>query len=190
MDDRVKQEKEYWDSCALDPNVDEKYICEAEYFDDCLSYIKDNVSGKVLEIGCGVGRLLIPLSESYDAAGIDISENMLRIAKERSTKPTFKLSDGRSIPFEDGSFDSVYCVAVFQHLNNEGIEQYIEEVGRVLSKNGCVIFQFIEGDESETFSNHYSLDYMELLLRENGMSITKADRGVGHEMWTWVVACK
>lgn len=187
---RVDTERDYWNVAALDSEVDEKYICEAEYFDDCLEYVTRNIKGKSLEIGCGVGRLAIPLSEKYDVTGIDISQNMLDIAKKRSKKPTFKLNNGLTIPFKDSTFDSVYCVAVLQHLKEAGVIMYIQEASRVLKPKGTFVFQFIQGLESEPFSNHYQLEHIESILSANGFSIKEVKEGVGHHMWTWIVACK
>lgn len=187
---RTQEEQAYWDNAALDEQVDEKYICEAEYLDDCLDFITSNTKGKTLEIGCGVGRLAIPLSEHQPVTGIDISKNMLKIARSRSSKPTFKLNNGITIPYKDDTFDSVYCVAVFQHLKEAGVIMYIQEASRVLKDGGVFVFQFIQGVESEPFSNHYELRHINSILEANCFTVKKADRGIGHKLWTWIVACK
>lgn len=187
---RVDDERSYWDQAALDDQVDEKYICEAEYFDDCLGFLKQRVKGRVLEIGSGVGRLAIPLAKDHWVIGIDISENMIKTAQARSPKPRYILSNGRTIPVEDDTIDTVYSVAVFQHLKEAAVIMYIQEAARVLTDNGQFIFQFIEGTESEEFSNHYQIEHIESILNQNGLKIKELKRGVGHHLWTWVVACK
>ena len=104
---RLDQEKTYWNECAKDPDVDIKYISDVST-EDCLDAI-GVLDGFVLEIGCGVGRLM-----HSACTGIDISEDMLKIARKRKPDCTFIKNDGRTIPFEDSFFDSVYCVLVFQ----------------------------------------------------------------------------
>lgn len=146
---RVDIEKLYWDTNATDKDVDVKYISDISA-NDCLKDLT-GLGEKVLEIGCGVGRLLKP---GY--YGIDISTNMLEIANQRKPKCVYKHTDGRSIPFQDDSFDSVYCYLVFQHLPDDAMSSYIEEAHRVLKDGGLFIFQWIEGTEQEPFSFHRS----------------------------------
>lgn len=167
---------DYWNATALDRDVDEKYICDVPV-ENCL---KDLIGlhGRVLEIGCGVGRLMQP---GY--FGIDISKNMLAIAQDRRPECCFYLCDG-SIPFADNMFDSVYSYLVFQHLKIDVIKGYIDETARVLSKLGLFVFQFIEGTESEPFSNHYSREEIEALLFDAGFFDMKFKSSHGHPQWT------
>lgn len=144
---RIQEEKNYWDKNALDDEVDIKYISDAD--DKWCLYDIGELTGNVLEIGCGVGRLM---KDGY--TGIDISQNMLDIAKKRKPKCHFKLTDGRTIPFKDKSFDTVYCYLVFQHLPKDAVKGYIDEAYRVLKKDGIFVFQWIIGDEDEPFSKH------------------------------------
>lgn len=147
---RVQEEKDYWNNNAKDSQVDLKYISDIST-EDCLLDLQE-LEGKTLEIGCGVGRLM---KKGY--YGIDISEEMLKIAKERRPDCNFKLSDGRTIPYADETFDSVYSYLVFQHLPLDAVESYIKEAHRVLKKNGLFVFQWIMGDEDEPFSKHHSM---------------------------------
>lgn len=60
--------------------------------------------GKVLEIACGTGRIYLELlKDGIDAYGIDISENMLRVLKEKAKKlglnPKVKKADMRNFRF-------------------------------------------------------------------------------------------
>lgn len=173
--DRIQEEKQYWNKAAQDPEVDMKYICDLDT-GKCLEAIGE-LEGKVLEIGCGVGRLM---KDGY--CGIDISEKMLEIARKRKPNCEFKLTDGRSIPYEDNTFDSVYSMLVFQHLPIEAVETYIKEVRRVLKENGVFIFQYIRGKEDAPFSKHHS-------IIPRGFSFHE-ETGLVHPQWTWVHATK
>ena len=173
MSNRIQQEKDYWEKAALDPEVDLKFISDIP--DDVL--MKFNPHGKVLEIGCGVGRLM---RDGW--CGIDISERMLEIARLRKPNCEFKLTDGRTIPYDTGTFDAVYSVLVFQHLPIEAVLGYIEEARRVLKPGGKLIFQYIKGSEDEPFSKHH-------YIQPAGFSY-KEHSGLGHPLWTWVEAKK
>lgn len=177
---RVLLEKKYWNSAALDSEVDQKYISDVnDGFDEMLG----ELDGKVLEIGCGVGRLL---KDGW--YGIDISENMLATAMVRKPKCHYKICDGRNIPYANETFDSVYCVLVFQHLPIDAVEDYIYEASQVLKKGGKFIFQFIEGTEDEPFSHHHSLDKVKKFLKNEGFTIEYIKKGVIHPLWTWIKA--
>lgn len=180
---RVDEEKQYWDMAALDSLVDEKHISSLPT-EDCMTAV-GNWAGEVLEIGCGVGRLMQP-----NWCGVDISENMLEIAQKRHPECHFYLNDGRTLPFDDGVFHVVYSVLVFQHLDEEGIKSYIKEAYRVLDILGIFRFQFIEGNEHEPFSQHYSLDSLLKWLEDVGFTVKTVDKGLVHYQWVWVTAQK
>ena len=93
---------------------------------------------KVLEIGCGMGRMLIPMSEIFgEAIGVDISENMIEAAKKHmkniSNCKVFKTNGSDLSIIEDDSIDFCYSIIVFQHIpEKEIVRNYIHEVSRVL----------------------------------------------------------
>lgn len=179
-------EKDYWNKSALDPDVDVKYISDI----DKEPYLEKlgTLKGKVLDIGCGVGRLM--KSTYY---GIDISENMLKIAKKRLPKATFKLCNGRSIPFDDNYFDNTYAVLLFQHIPFGAVKDYISEANRVLKKGGSFTFQYIADDDNKDTGslsfNHNTNDMLVTLLKNN-FWITKFSKGDVHPLWTWITAVK
>ncbi len=99
---------------------------------------------KALEIGCGPGRLMRPLSTQFaEIHGTDVSDEMIRLAAEKL----------RGIPhahvhhtersdlsiFPDESFDFVYSYAVFQHIpSRDVVLGYLAEVRRVLKAGGIL----------------------------------------------------
>lgn len=180
---RIKLEKDYWNKAALDLDVDKKYICDIpnEKFRHIPPIV--SMSNKYLDLGCGVGRLMENFDNFY---GIDISENMLEIARKRKPNCNFKLTDGRTIPYEDNYFDFVYCVLLFQHLPLEGVSAYIKESARVLKKGGRFIFQYIEGKENEPFSKHYRFYHFNL----DKFKVLNKQFGLIHPQWTWIEAKK
>lgn len=181
--DRVTQEKNYWNTAAAHPDVEAMYVCDID--DDSRNRALGKMDGRVLEIGCGTGRLLRP-----HWFGIDISQKMINIAKNLKPICNYAITDGRTIPFEDEYFDHVYCVLVFQHIPFDGVVSYIKEVARVLKEDGTFRFQFIEGDEDEPFSKHYSFKKIEKALNEVGLNVYSKKEGLGHESWVWVKAKK
>ncbi len=75
--------------------------------------------GKILDLGCGNGRLLKVLESSgqkFDYLGVDFSANLLEQAKKQFPSFIFQLADMANINFPDNSFDAVCLVASFHHL--------------------------------------------------------------------------
>ena len=180
---RLDEEKQYWNLASLDPDVDKKYICDLD--NEPFFKALGELPTPVLEIGCGVGRLMQP---GY--TGVDISKGMLKIAKKRKPECHFFHCNGRILPFEDKEFQSVYCVLLFQHLPEEGVKSYLKEAYRVLRKGGTFRFQFIQGRENEPFSHHFTLDDMDDWAQEAGFLVTQIDEKLIHINWTWFTAKK
>ena len=71
---------------------------------------------EVLEVGCGTGFMACRISEEKNCriVGIDISNRMIEMARERAeklsleNKATFRVADAKKLPFEDNSFDVVF----------------------------------------------------------------------------------
>ena len=102
---------------------------------------------KVLEIGCGIGRILIPMSEKFqEVIGIDISQEMVNIGKQKTKSiPNCKILLNNGIDLSSLSsdyFDFCYSFIVFQHIPEKKIvKNYIKEVARVLKPNSYFRFQ-------------------------------------------------
>ncbi|MCB9798424.1 class I SAM-dependent methyltransferase [Candidatus Nomurabacteria bacterium] len=102
---------------------------------------------KVLDFGCGVGRLTKALSQHFDdAVGVDVSKAMIEKAKklhEGDDKQQFIVNQADDLSmFKDDTFDMVYCNIVLQHIPDKNqIERYIGEFIRVLRPGGVIAFQ-------------------------------------------------
>src|SRR5580658_3714848 len=75
---------------------------------------------KALEIGCGPGRLMRPMSRHFiELHGVDVSDEMVALAREKLRDIPNAIphaTDGASLAeFADESFEFVYSYAVFQH---------------------------------------------------------------------------
>ncbi len=103
---------------------------------------------RALEIGCGPGRLMRPLSEHFgEIHGVDVSDEMVRLARERLrgvAHAHVHAGNGAELPqFADESFDLVYSYAVFQHIpSRDVVLSYLRETHRVLKPGGLVRMQF------------------------------------------------
>src|SRR5438132_891849 len=81
------------------------WAATAEFYDLDLEGVEDDVAmyrelttrhgGAVLELGCGTGRVAVPLAEAgLEVTGVDLSAGMLAVAKKRAGKSTLKCVEG------------------------------------------------------------------------------------------------
>lgn len=125
------------------------------------------------DIGCGSGRLAIPLSANHEGPyfGTDIMEELLDHAKRNVARPgwRFERSDGFTIPLEDGVADFACFFSVFTHILHENTYVYLEEAKRILKPGGKIVFSFLEFRED----GHWSVfeDTVENVSREVPLNI-------------------
>lgn len=102
-------------------------------------YIKDK--DKILDIGCGNGRLLELLKDkNIEYIGIDNSEKLIKIAKQKYPQNKFLLADVLKLPFQEKSFDKVFLIAVLHNIPSKEFRlQILEEAKRVLKPGGILI---------------------------------------------------
>ena len=104
----------------------------------------DRRARKALEIGCGPGRLMRPMSWNFgEIHGVDVSDEMIHLATQNLSKVpnAFPVqNDGTGLAcYQDESFDFVYSYAVFQHIpSREVVFNYLTEARRVLKPSGIV----------------------------------------------------
>ena len=101
-------------------------------------------NGRVLDFGCGVGRLSRALGCYFgEVYGVDISEEMIRMARQYAASCTFLVNQNDDLKlFQSDFFDFIYCNIVLQHQRTQTIaKSYIREFVRVLKPRGTVVFQ-------------------------------------------------
>jgi SAM-dependent methyltransferase len=97
--------------------------------------------GPALDVGCGTGALAERLAaRGYEMVGIDPSEGMLDVLRERCPAVRAIKASGTSLPFEDDSFDLVLTVATLHHIADPGaVRQTLAEMVRVSRPSGRVL---------------------------------------------------
>ncbi|HEY2123898.1 MAG TPA: class I SAM-dependent methyltransferase, partial [Chthoniobacterales bacterium] len=115
---------------------------------------------RALEIGCGPGRLLLPMSRYFsEIHGVDVSDEMIGLARERlrDTHVQVHATSGQDLAiFADEYFDFVYSYIVFQHIpERETVLNYLRESQRVLKPGGVLRCQIrgIAPPPSEMFDH-------------------------------------
>lgn len=153
-------------------------------FNDLLKTHSPKVS-KILELGCGSGSVTKYFMEHYDCIGLDLSEGMLKIAKETYPEGNFMQGDMRNLPDSlNNQFDAVVSTGrSFTHLttNNDCME-CCKSVFRVLKPGGIFIF--------DNFSANYIFkNFKPLTVQESNNISRKSNNTPNLEhgfTWNWL----
>lgn len=115
-----------------------------------LSFLRDYAqdNDKILDLGCGNGRLLEILKDyNIEYTGVDSSVKLIETAKNKYQKSNFKISakfivaDGLDLPFPDNYFDKIFSIAVLHHIpSHEWRLKFLSEARRVLKQDGAAVF--------------------------------------------------
>lgn len=109
----------------------------------------------VLEIGCGIGRMLRPLARRFDSVyGVDVSPEMIDRARTRLAdlgNVKVWLTNGTDLrPVKSASVDLAISYLVFQHIpETAAVETNIQDTFRVLKQGGLFKFQVAGRLDSE-----------------------------------------
>lgn len=95
--------------------------------------------GRVLELGCGNGKLLKPLADAgVDVVGLDISWHILSRLPEGIPRV---LADAAELPFADQAFSCVLDIHCSGHLLAAGRARAAQEAWRVLRPGGHMVVE-------------------------------------------------
>lgn len=97
--------------------------------------------GRILDLGCGYGRIVSGLGEEgyRNVVGIDISSGMIERGRRLHPGADLRVFDGSAIPFASGAFDAVLLFAVLTCIPTDGGQSaLVSEVERVLRPDGLL----------------------------------------------------
>ncbi len=97
--------------------------------------------GDGLDVGCGTGLLASRLAAAgFAMSAVDPSDGMLDVLRARSPEIRAETASGTALPFADGSFDLVLCVAVMHHIADpHAVRATLGEMVRVARPGGRVL---------------------------------------------------
>jgi SAM-dependent methyltransferase len=129
---------------------------------DAITALAPRLSGRLLDVGCGTlpYRSLFAV-DTYVGLDIDSEASRQRGIADR-------LYDGNAFPFADGSFDSILCNQVLEHVFNP--DEFLAEIARVLKPGGRLLltapFVWDEHEQPYDYARYSSFGLRALLERQ------------------------
>jgi len=155
-------------------------------YDTFLDLIS-NTSSSVLEIGCGPGNItkyLLTKKADLKITGIDISENMIELAKKNNPTSEFVIMDCREIDRLDKKFNAIVCGFCIPYISNNDCVKLISDCKNLLTNSGILYLSFVDGNYENsdyisgssgdrTYFYYHNLKNLEKTLKSNHFEIIK-----------------
>ena len=136
-----------------------KHLRESWWDDAFTAFLAETLAprpgNRILDVGCGEGLAQVAIGRLHISqlrlVGIDLAASKVAAARQETISHNqrvgFAAADARRLPFKDGVFDSIYCVAVLQHIDE--IDTAVREFARVTVPRGRVLA--VEPDNSARY---------------------------------------
>ena len=168
--------KEQFNSKILGLFINPFYFARKGLYQN-VSKLITNLNGKLLDVGCGT-KPYENICNVDEYIGLEIDDEGNR---QHNYADVFY--DGKTIPFEDKSFDSILSNQVFEHVFNPN--QFLKEINRVTKMGGrfLITVPFVWDEHEQPYDYaRYSSFGLKHILSENGFEVVrhkKSNNGVG-----------
>lgn len=162
----------------------------AETFDlFCANITADNAS--ILDIACGPGNIakyLLDRRPNYQILGIDLSLNMLDLARNNNPTAKFQQMDCREIDKIEQKFDGITCGFCLPYLTREEAIELIVSASRLLKPDGVFYLSTMEENDvskskyqissagDRVWVNYHQEDYLSKAFLENNFEVINLKR--------------
>ncbi|NMM48558.1 class I SAM-dependent DNA methyltransferase [Marinigracilibium pacificum] len=169
----------------------EKFMDQNEYLEEIKKFLETlpSKNPKVLDVACGPGnlsKLILDQNPRIELIGIDLSENMISLAKKNNPDSIFKIMDIRNLNKIKEVFDGIVCGFGIPYLDRNETELFINNCYKKLKANGILYLSYIEGDpknsgyfkgsdgsDDDMFINYHEFNFISKLLKENNFKLIK-----------------
>lgn len=109
------------------------------------------VKAKVLDVGCGGGQDSKFLADNGCLVfGIDVSKEMIKLAKEYTSKADFKIIDVMKLS-TNKKYDGIWCCRVFHHISIKEQEKFLNKLFLLLKQGGVLYLTSVVSHKKECF---------------------------------------
>lgn len=184
-----------------------KRVSEFELLPEITEFIKIvKKDGKILDLGCGPGHHSNFFSnQNFKVTGIDLSSEMIKLAKKEFTDIDFKVMDISDLDFEVNTFDGIWASASLLHIPKNNIKLILKKIKEILVNNGILYISLKEGKGSEIFNDvryggvdkfyvYYQLEEIKNILKDVGFDILEIklkEKRTNYDTNSWLhIFCK
>ena len=126
-----------------------KHLRESWWDDDFTAFLVETLrprsGNRILDVGCGEGLAEVTIGRLHISQirliGIDLVVSKVVAARKETAshnqRAAFAAADACRLPFKNASFDSLYCIAVLQHIAD--VDAAVAEFARVTARGGRVV---------------------------------------------------
>lgn len=156
------------------------------YLDDEMDYFMSLMprESRILDLGCGSGRDARYFSDrGYNVIGVDLSENLLDIARENAPDADFRLMDIAELDFQQNYFDGIWANASIIHVPKKDLPEVLYACYDILHGIMYASFKIGEGEQmledkryenARKFYAFYSMEEIEEFAKKAGFEVLKA----------------
>lgn len=131
-----------WSVVGVDDPVPSDFALRSYPF-NCLTEVLASDPSRVLELGCGTGRVLRYLARlGHHVSGVDFVEAAVERLAVAEPNLDVRCADARELPYADETFDVVLAFGLFHNFPAQVVETALCETLRVLRPGGLVLFSF------------------------------------------------
>jgi SAM-dependent methyltransferase len=140
MDEQLRTEFNEWARAGKGESMERGHRPVGE---QAIARMHVGPDARVLDVGCGSGwatRLLAKFAANGSVIGIDISDEMIRVARKSSQRfpnVTFEVASAEQLPFKDNEFTHAFSMESLYYYRN--IPKALKEIHRVLQPGGLFV---------------------------------------------------
>ncbi|MEO6583311.1 MAG: class I SAM-dependent methyltransferase [Ferruginibacter sp.] len=163
--------------------VYQKNYMNVDIYQEPLEYLLTNLNSEdsILDLACGPGNVVQYLANknnNLNLTGLDLSDEMIRLAKLNVPKAKFEVADCRDLNHLESRYNAIVCNFLLPYLTENEIEKLFSEVYNLLVPNGIFYLGFITEDQNRlaivksskghnVSVNYYSIDFVTKVLHDN-----------------------
>jgi 2-polyprenyl-3-methyl-5-hydroxy-6-metoxy-1,4-benzoquinol methylase len=185
--DKYQETFQTWNKIA---KIYQDKFLDLDLYNDSYNAFLDlvtKINASVLEIGCGPGNItkyLLTKRDDLKIIGLDISENMIELAKKNNPTAKFEIMDCREIDRLNKKFDAIICGFCIPYQSHKDCVKLISDCNNLLSSSGILYLSFVDGNYNNsgyitgnngdrTYFYYHNLKNMEKTLKSNHFETTK-----------------
>jgi len=156
----IKRERMYKDLAWIWPTLSppEEYIEEGEFLANLIKSYMSYPPRSMLHLGCGGGHIDMTFKKHFQITGVDISENMLDLARKLNPENNYVTGDMRDVRLEE-KFDVVLLYDGIDYMLNEADLKAAFETAHRHLKNDGIMLTVVEKTPSSFLQNDTKIQH-------------------------------